>query len=118
MRIKKNVISKAVDSGVAFLQHRSACFERHFQSNAVFKRQLDVPNIQVRRQRWMWLCGDRRQGLSGTRKLGIDAYDRVFRGEGGPCPTFLGMTSSFRIRKNKLGCAEAAAVDVRASATA
>jgi hypothetical protein len=41
---------------------------------------------------------------------------RVFDGQKGPCPTFEGMTSSLRIRKNKIGFPQSVVVDLHASA--
>src|ERR1022692_2615755 len=81
LRIKQYAVSKAVDRRVAFVQRWPTRFECHLQSDAIFNRQLEVPNIEMRSQRWMWLCADRRQGLSGARKFGIDANDGVLRRE-------------------------------------
>src|SRR5580692_11123301 len=80
-RIKQYAVSKAVDRRVAFVQRWPTHFECHLKSNAIFNRQLEVPNIEMRSQLRVGLCAHRRQSLSGTRKFWIDANDGVLRRE-------------------------------------
>lgn len=58
-----------------------------------------------------------RVGTFASLALEACCRERVFRGETGPCPTFEGMESALRIRKNKIGFCPSAHVDLFVSAT-
>ncbi len=56
-----------------------------------------------------------RVGTFAALSLEACCRNRIFEGQNGPCPTFEGMTSSLRIRKNKIGFSPSVTVDLHAS---